>query len=287
MKIAYFGYNAFSSCLDVFVSHGHTLEAIFTGDSNLHADKVIDYAKKNDVPLFFERPGQEQMTALVQAGVDVFFAAEYPWKIPIPENLNYAINVHPTLLPEGRGSAPLTWLILRNKRYAGITFHKMTGRFDSGAILLQKGFPLSKGETFETLFAKLFIEVPILLHQLLSNLDFHYQNSIEQVGRASWCKITPIEQSVDWSQTTRKISRQMRAFGQLGIYINVAGQQYLVTSFEGVEYRHCFACGEIIYSDQLRVVVAAKDGLIVIPRTSLFKSQSTNYPPKSSAEIKG
>jgi hypothetical protein len=46
MKIAYFGYNAFSSCLDVFVSHGHTLEAIFTGDRNFQAGIVIDYAKK-------------------------------------------------------------------------------------------------------------------------------------------------------------------------------------------------------------------------------------------------
>lgn len=287
MKIAYFGYNAFSSCLDVFVSHGHTLEAIFTGDRNFQAGIVIDYAKKHDIPLFFERPGQEEMIALVEAGVDVFFAAEYPWKIPIPENLNYSINLHPTLLPEGRGPTPLTWLILNNKRCAGITFHKMTDKFDSGDILLQKGIPLSKGETFETLLAKLFLEAPIALHQLLSNLDIHYQNSTRQVGRASWCKITPSEQLVDWSQTIREISRQMRAFGQLGIYMKVVGQHYWVTSFEGVEYQHCFACGEIIYSDQLRVVVAAKDGLIVIPRTCLFRSQSIYYPFESRAEIKG
>ncbi len=48
----------------------------------------------------------KKMDELVQSGVELFFVAEYPWKIPLPENLKFAINAHPTMLPDGRGATP-------------------------------------------------------------------------------------------------------------------------------------------------------------------------------------
>ena len=137
MKIAYFGYNAFSSCLDLLVRRGHEVVCIYSGESSVHTDRVIRFAELNQIPLCFDKPDQQQMDALVRSGVDIFLSAEYPWKIPVPEQLKYAINIHPTMLPEGRGPTPLPSLILNYPQHAGITFHKMINKFETGILILK------------------------------------------------------------------------------------------------------------------------------------------------------
>ena len=109
------------------------------------------------------------MDALVRAGVDLFLSAEYPWRVPIPDQLMFAINVHPTMLPEGRGPTPLPLLILAYPQHAGITLHNMTNKLDEGEVLLQKKIAIDENESFDTLSAKLYIEIPLLLDELLSN----------------------------------------------------------------------------------------------------------------------
>ena len=47
------------------------------------------------------------------------------------------INLHPSLLPIGRGANPISWSILENRRQ-GASIHKLVRRLDAGAIYLQR-----------------------------------------------------------------------------------------------------------------------------------------------------
>ena len=267
MKIAYFGYNALSSCLDLLIRRGHEIVCIYTGESSVHTDRVIRYSKLNQIPLSFEKPDQHQMDALVHAGVDLFLSAEYPWKIPAPEQLKYAINIHPTMLPKGRGPTPLPLLILTYPQHAGITLHKMTNEFDEGEILLQKKLTLCEYESFDTLSAKVYLEAPHLLDALLSNIDHYYLNGTKQKSGTYWEKITHLDQTINWNRLTSKLLRQFRAFGSLGVYAEIQGQICLITAAEGVPFQHEISAGELVSIDENRLVVASSDGLISIPRS--------------------
>ena len=267
MKIAYFGYNAFSSCLDLLVRCGHEVVCIYTGDSSVHTDRVISFAELNQIPLSFEKPDQQQMNALARAGVDTFLSAEYPWKIPVPEQLNYAINIHPTMLPDGRGPTPLPSLILSYPQHGGITLHKMTNKLDEGEILLQKKLTIDEHESFDTLSAKLYIEVPLLLDALLSNIDHYYQNGRKQQKGSYWEKISHLDQTINWNRPTSKVLHQFRAFGSLGVYAEIQGKVCLITTAEGVICQHGFNAGEVISIDEIRLVIASSDGLVSIPRS--------------------
>ncbi len=150
MKIAYFGYNAFSSCLELLVNLGHELVCVYTGEDSAYANRVISCSTTHQIPLCFDKPDQAQMDALVVAGVDLFLSAEYPWKIPVPLGLKFAINIHPTLLPDGRGPTPIPTLLLTHPQYAGVTFHKMTNELDGGDILLQKKISFKKTPKIQT-----------------------------------------------------------------------------------------------------------------------------------------
>jgi methionyl-tRNA formyltransferase len=55
------------------------------------------------------------------------------------------VNVHPSLLPRGRGPEPLFWSFRRGERETGVTVHRMTERFDAGTILRQERVPIDDG----------------------------------------------------------------------------------------------------------------------------------------------
>lgn len=48
-----------------------------------------------------------------------------------------SVNVHPSLLPIGRGSDPIVWAT-RNNEPAGVTLHQISKKVDQGLILFQE-----------------------------------------------------------------------------------------------------------------------------------------------------
>jgi len=65
------------------------------------------------------------------------------------------INVHGSLLPRGRGAAPIQASILAGDEVTGITIMKMDPGVDTGPILTQRALPIAPEDTCGTLFAKL------------------------------------------------------------------------------------------------------------------------------------
>lgn len=55
------------------------------------------------------------------------------------------LNVHPSLLPEYRGPAPLFWQLRAGEQRTGVTVHWMDAQFDTGPIAAQRLVPLSDG----------------------------------------------------------------------------------------------------------------------------------------------
>ncbi len=52
------------------------------------------------------------------------------------------LGMHPTLLPEGRGRAPIPWAILKGLEQTGVSLFELNERADHGAILAQKIVPM-------------------------------------------------------------------------------------------------------------------------------------------------
>jgi methionyl-tRNA formyltransferase len=65
-----------------------------------------------------------------------------------------AVNLHPTLLPEGRGRAPIPTTILKGLTRSGVTLYYMTEGCDDGDIIGQEAFSIDPDETATTLYRK-------------------------------------------------------------------------------------------------------------------------------------
>lgn len=81
------------------------------------------------------------------------------------------INCHPSLLPKHRGANPYFWQIYSGDTKAGITFHFMDEKFDSGEILMQGSFDITPYMTGGILKTKTCKVAEVMVGQLLGDLE--------------------------------------------------------------------------------------------------------------------
>ena len=81
------------------------------------------------------------------------------------------INVHASLLPRHRGSAPINWAILQGDREAGVTTMMTARGIDNGDMLLRATTPIAPGETAGELTERLSVMGASLLIDTLQALE--------------------------------------------------------------------------------------------------------------------
>jgi methionyl-tRNA formyltransferase len=79
---------------------------------------------------------------------DAIAVACFPFRLP-PALLALpplgCLDVHPSLLPTGRGPEPVFWTLRRGERETGATVFRMDDRFDAGPIVAQARAPVLPG----------------------------------------------------------------------------------------------------------------------------------------------
>ena len=91
---------------------------------------------------------------------DIIVVVAYGCIIP-PQLLHAAkygcINLHVSLLPKYRGSAPIQWAVLNGDEGTGVTIMQMDRGLDTGDILLMQEIPIEPRETADSLHDKLAV----------------------------------------------------------------------------------------------------------------------------------
>lgn len=68
---------------------------------------------------------------------------------------DWAINFHPSLLPDYRGPAPEFWALYHGEDETGWTAHSMVEEFDAGPIIDQRRIPIRPDDTLHSLTHRL------------------------------------------------------------------------------------------------------------------------------------
>jgi methionyl-tRNA formyltransferase len=80
------------------------------------------------------------------------------------------LNVHASLLPRYRGSAPINWALIRGEKETGVTIQWLRYEVDSGPIFLQERVPIAPEDNFGALYDRLAERGAALLLQSLEML---------------------------------------------------------------------------------------------------------------------
>jgi methionyl-tRNA formyltransferase len=117
------------------------------------------------------------------------------------------LNVHPSLLPQFRGAAPIQHSLLSRQQRTGVTLQTMDSKkFDHGKLLSSVSHDIRPGSTPQDLIEQLGPLGADLLIQGINEglfLDTGAHQQVSQCEQASYApKITPEDRHVDWSSWT-------------------------------------------------------------------------------------
>jgi methionyl-tRNA formyltransferase len=184
----------------------------------------------------------EGKVAEIRGNFDILFSASYPSKIP-QEWCNRAalgaVNIHTSLLPEGRGSHPLNWALIWGRDKTGITVHEITDTYDAGEICLQQEVPIFDTDTIVTLKDRVEWMFPNVIAKFFDAPDYYMTTSVRQnQAHATYAqKRLPEDGEVNEEATPREIYNFVRAHDPLlyPAFVIVDGIKHYVQKAELVD----------------------------------------------------
>ena len=144
--------------------------------------------------------------------MDLIVCAGYPWRIPVADDGPRGLNVHPTLLPEGRGPLPFPHLILHGVQAGGVTIHELAAHIDQGAILHQRPFPVLPDDDYAALSRRSQAVGREVLVEVLDDLDRLWTERRPQTGGSWWPEPGEAERTLPLAGPVADIDRIARAF---------------------------------------------------------------------------
>lgn len=214
MKIAYIGIDLFYSALEELDALGSEILEIFTCETDNITEfnvKITDFAAKRNIPCKTSRITKDDIARLLQNGCQLAVCGGYYFKIPADTKLPI-VNIHPSLLPVGRGSWPMALSILRGDKKSGVTIHKIAEGFDTGDILLQEDFEIAADETHKTFMEKANQLFPDMLKELTEKFDSLWQNAAPQGDGEYWQMPDESQYTVKPDMTVEEADLVLRAF---------------------------------------------------------------------------
>ncbi len=225
MKIIFMGTPAIAAhVLEAILDAGHEVAAAVT-----KPDKPRDRGKKSTPSevktlalsrgIRVEEPETLKNGALLpllkETEPDIIVVVAYG-KI-LPESVLYypkfgSINVHASLLPRYRGSAPIQRAIMGCEKETGVTIMRMDKGVDTGDALISAKVAISPEDTTESLTKKLAkIGAPLLLNalELIGSGEARFRKQNDEFATYA-PMIRKEESAVDWTLSAEEISAHIR-----------------------------------------------------------------------------
>ncbi|CAO1618062.1 unnamed protein product [Sympodiomycopsis kandeliae] len=202
-----------------------------TASQTVTANPLEVYARSKDLPIIEIRKGQSletdqwEVPAPFQTAspTNLLLTASFGRLIPssmlhlfTTSSPSAALNVHPSMLPQLRGAAPIQWAIAKQMNQTGVSIQQLSdGKFDRGDIIAQETAGVPHQSTYETLLPTLSVQAAELTIQALQNLPQRHETSVPQDSNTvTWACIPKQENlTIDWSVMSAKdIEALHRAF---------------------------------------------------------------------------
>jgi methionyl-tRNA formyltransferase len=267
IRVAYAGHDFFFSCLHELMKHEDVdlVWCLTEGPGGHPASNVRELAVKAGARVHTGRPTPEMLASFNNSGIDLLVCAAYMHKIPVSRMvLKWAVNVHPALLPQGKGPNPLPYLVSQYRTVSGVSIHQMTEELDSGPLLLQAPISLSDDDGLDELYLKILATAAKLLREFLADIEGHYARKVESGEGSYWPEKTDQDRTVLTAKaTTSEVRTMHRNFGMFGFLLQLADGTLREARYVKVSTcEHEYPPGSIVAELSSGTIVAIRDGLL-------------------------
>ncbi|MBN1779475.1 MAG: methionyl-tRNA formyltransferase [Candidatus Buchananbacteria bacterium] len=184
------------------------------------------------------------------------------------------INIHPSLLPKYRGSAPVQNVILDGQTETGLSIIKLDKKMDHGPIIAQASLPILPTDNNITLHDRLAIFGADLLVDILPKyLDDKIELIVQDDAKATYTKIIDrADGRIDWSKSAKQIEAQFRAFQPWpGVYTNFDTRRLKIADLELLEgqFEGDLKPGTVFLTKNDLPAVSCNPGAVVLKRLQI------------------
>lgn len=158
----------------------------------------------------------EAMEYLKSLPADLYIVAAYgeifrPEVLALP--VHGVLNIHPSLLPRHRGSAPIPVAILNGEPETGVSVIKMVRKLDSGPVIARSTVPLKGTETAGSLSEQLAELSGEMIPDVAAGwVEGKLQAQPQAEELATYTReLTKEEGRIDWRLPATEIERRVRA----------------------------------------------------------------------------
>ena len=213
-----------ATCLKKIIADGFEVVGVYTQPDRpkgrgmkMVMSPTKEVALANGIPVFQPENfrADEDVQALADLNPDVCAVVAYGRILPqrvldIPAK--GCVNIHASILPEYRGSAPYQWAVLDGKTETGVTAQHMVREMDAGDIIDVAKTPIGENETAGELLDRLAVLGADLLSRTLTAFAEGTVSRIPQdpAGISFAPMLDKTMCPIDWNKTARQVHNHVR-----------------------------------------------------------------------------
>ena len=213
-----------ATCLKKILADGFEVVGVYTQPDRpkgrgmkLVASPVKEVALAQDLPVFQPENFREEETVEQLRSLKPDICAVVAYGRILPQKVldvpTYGcINIHASVLPKYRGSAPYQWAVLDGLTETGVTAMYLCREMDAGDISDVSKTPIGENETAGELLDRLAVLGADLLSKTLTRFDSGKVEAAPQ-NPAEVCFAPMLDKTmcpIDWTKTARQVHNHVR-----------------------------------------------------------------------------
>jgi len=266
-----------ATCLNKILADGFDVVGVYTQPDRpkgrgmkLVASPVKQIALERGIPVFQPENFRDDETIeqLQMLQPDVCAVVAYGRILPqsvldIPTK--GCVNIHASLLPQYRGSAPYQWAVLDGCKQTGVTAQHMALKMDAGDIIDTAVTDIEENETAGQLLDRLAVLGAELLSNTLRKFDEGTVTATAQdESKVSFAPMLDKSMCpIDWSKTAKQVHDHIRGLHPWPVAtMNLQGQSFKV--HEARVVAGSGAPGQILELTKTGLKIACSEGAVEI-----------------------
>ena len=182
----------------------------------LQMTPVKQVALQHSLPVYQPEKlsASQELEDLISLGADGIVTAAFGQFLPskLINSVDFAVNVHASLLPKYRGGAPIHYALINGDVQTGVTIMEMVKDMDAGDMIASASLMIEESDNVGTLFDKLAIlGRDLLLNTLPDYIEGNILPQPQDQNQVTFSpNIRPEEELLDWTKSAQAIFNQIR-----------------------------------------------------------------------------
>ena len=213
-----------ATCLKKLIADGFDVVGVYTQPDRPKGrgmkvvySPVKEVALANNLPVFQPENFREEDTASQLAALKPDVCAVVAYGRILPQKIldiptKGCVNIHASVLPQYRGSAPYQWAVLDGLKETGVTAQYMALKMDAGDVIDVSKTAIGENETAGELLDRLAVLGADLLSKTLTDIEAGTaQRTVQDETKVSYAPMLDKTMCpIDWSRTAQQVHNHVR-----------------------------------------------------------------------------